>query len=375
MKKQWIGLLACLYACLAWQCTSKKKEETQTTKEESVTPSYTKEHVVPEKVSKIAFGSCGYQDEPQPILQLAAEQNPDVFVFLGDNIYGDTKNMDTLRNKYKRLGAKEEFKNLSQSAHILATWDDHDYGWNDAGRHYPFKKESKEIFLDFWKAPADDIRHQREGIYTSTYFEAEGKTVQFILLDLRTFRDDLRKYEGQEVDTTKFHYGLDYWPYETADSTLMGTGQWLWLEEQLSIPADLRIVCSSSQFGITYNGYEAWANFPHEQQKLLDLIQKTQANGVMFISGDVHYAELSKLEREDNYPIYDLTSSGITSKWDFATPNDNRIAGAIMENHYGLIEIDWNPEDPVIHLKIVDINKEVRIHEQIKLSEIHYDKL
>jgi alkaline phosphatase D len=64
------------------------------------------------QVTKIAFGSCGYQDEPQPVLGIAAEQKPDAFIFLGDNIYGDTDNMDTLRNKYQRLGAKLEYQHL-----------------------------------------------------------------------------------------------------------------------------------------------------------------------------------------------------------------------------------------------------------------------
>jgi alkaline phosphatase D len=103
------------------------------------------------------------------------------------------------------------------------------------------------------------------------------------------------------------------------------------------MPADVKIIASSTQFSITHNGYEAWANFPHEQQRFIDLIKKTKANGVFFISGDVHYAELSKLNVDGGYPLYDVTSSGITSTWDFATPNDNRIDGPVMENNYGLV--------------------------------------
>ena len=61
-------------------------------------------------ITKIAFGSCGWQDEPQPVLALAAEQKPDAFIFLGDNIYGDTESMDTLQAKYVRWGAMTEFK-------------------------------------------------------------------------------------------------------------------------------------------------------------------------------------------------------------------------------------------------------------------------
>jgi len=314
-------------------------------------------------VTRIAFGSCGYQDQVQPVLRLAAAQQPDAFVFLGDNIYGDTHNMDTLRNKYERWMAKPEYQALKDSTTILATWDDHDYGWNDSGRHYPEKELSKAIFLDVFEVPESDERYTRPGIYTDHMLKAGDKTVQIILLDTRTFRDDVRPYEGQEVDTVAFHYELGYWPYETKDSTMLGEAQWAWLGKVLEKSADLRVIASSTQFGITYNGYEAWANFPHEQERMLELIKAKKANGVVFISGDVHYAEVSKVSYPGLYPIYDVTSSGITSTWGFATPNDNRIQGPVMENHFGLLEMDWGKEE--LHMKVIDVAGQERFTETV----------
>jgi alkaline phosphatase D len=325
-----------------------------------------------QSIDTIAFGSCGSQDAPMPVLTLAAAQSPDLFIWLGDNIYGDSEVLDTLEAKYTRLAAKPEFQELKKTSPFIATWDDHDYGANDAGRHYVLKDQSKKLFLDFWEIPADDIRRSRPGIYTSYYYPATGKTVQIIVLDMRTFRDNLRLYQGEPKDTVRYFYDLDYLPYESADSTLLGAKQWAWLEEELMKPADLRIIASSTQFGITFNGYEAWANFPHEQQKFLDLIRKTKANGILFISGDVHYAELSKLQADGLYPIYDLTASGITSTWEFATPNDNRIAGAVMENHFGLLQIDWSKPDPQIKMKIIDVSGKERISHEVALSELRF---
>lgn len=325
------------------------------------------------EVRKIAFGSCGEQYKPQPILGLAAGKKPDLFIFLGDNIYGDTYSMDTLRKKYGMLEAKKEFQDLRSSTRLLATWDDHDYGWNDSGRHYPFKEESKEIFLDFFGV-ADSSVLEHEGIYQSKIFGGEGRRLQVILLDLRTFRDHLLPYNGNRQGQPGFDYELDYSPYTTSDSTLMGEQQWLWLEDQLQVPADIRIIASSSQFGITHNGYEAWANFPHEQKRMTDLIRKTKAEGVLFISGDVHYAEISKLEVDGLYPLYDITASGITSTWDFATPNDNRVDGPVMENHFGLITIDWEKEDPEITMEIWDVEGKERIERNIGLSELAFGR-
>ncbi len=333
-------------------------------------PQGAKEHT-DSLISKIAFGSCSRQDYPLPVLGLAASQKPDVFVFLGDNIYGDTKIMDTLIAKYNRLGSKFHYKELREVTEVLATWDDHDYGWNDSGRHYPFKEASKNIFLDFWKAPENDVRRSREGIYTSYFYEYGGKVVQIILLDTRTFRDDLRRYEDYpKVEMKEMHYYRDYSPYETTDSTLLGETQWKWLAGQFMIPADVRIVASSTQFGISWNGYEAWANFPHEQQKFLNLIRQTRANGVIFISGDVHYAEISKIESDNLYPIYDVTSSGITATWSFATSNENRVDGPVRENNFGLIEIDWSVADPEISMQIIDKTDSLRIKRKVKLSEL-----
>src|SRR5262245_859715 len=113
-------------------------------------------------ISKIAFGSCAHEDHPLPVFNVVVKHNPDLFIFLGDNIYGDTDNMDTLQAKYNELGAKPSFLNLKKNTRIIATWDDHDYGRNDAGRHYPMKAQSKEIFLKFFDEPANSDRRKHE---------------------------------------------------------------------------------------------------------------------------------------------------------------------------------------------------------------------
>ncbi len=323
-------------------------------------------------ITKIAFGSCADQNKPQPILNLVAKYKPDLFIYLGDNIYGDTKDMKELKAKYDLLASKPEFQKLKASTKILATWDDHDYGWDDVGRHYPYKKESKELFLNFFEEDSASFRRHNEGIYTSYAFGARGKRVQLILLDTRTFRDELLPYNGGVKDDSRYFYDLDYAPHTSKDSTFLGAAQWKWLENQLNMPADIRIIASSTQFGAEYNGYETWANFPNEQKKMLDLIEKTQATGVVFISGDVHYSEISSIKRDGSYPIYDFTSSGITSKWHFATPNKNRIEGPVMENHFGLITIDWNLLQTKIKMECIDVLNNQRFEYTIPLSTLQF---
>ncbi len=326
------------------------------------------------RITKIAFGSCASEKHGLPIFDLIVDYNPDLFIFLGDNIYGDTKDMDVMKAKYQKLASKSSFQNLKENIPIIATWDDHDFGWNDAGKDYPFKEESKEIFLNFFEEPDSSSRRKHLGIYHSYEYEVGENKLQIILLDGRTFRDKLQPYNNEFSDERRYgFYRKDYAPHTSIDSTLLGEKQWKWLEKQLEKPADIRIIGSGTQFGIEWNGYEAWANFPHEQQRMKDLIKKTETDGVLFLTGDVHYSEISKLET-DFYPIYDFTSSGLSSTWHFATPNKNRIEGPIMDNHFGLLTIDWDKNDPNIKMETIDIHNNQRFEMSIVLSEISFKK-
>ena len=161
-------------------------------------------------------------------------------------------------------------------------------------------------------------------------------------------------------------------PHPKAGPTFLGEVQWRWLEEEFKKPADLRIIASGSQFGHDYNGYESWTLFPHEQEKMYRLIEKTQANGVVFISGDVHWGEISKVERDGLYPIYDITSSGINKSWKTFEPNSKRVGKIMRENHFGQIEIDWNQADPQLNFTIIGLDGKKVVDHKIRLSELKF---
>jgi alkaline phosphatase D len=313
---------------------------------------------------QIAFGSCSHQNQALPILQQIGDLKPDYFLFLGDNIYGDTRDSTILKQKYDQLGKNSNYQYLKSQTKILATWDDHDYGENDAGKHYPLKEVSKSIFLNFFEEPRGSSRFQHEGIYTSYIIKKNRKRIQVILLDTRTFRSDLTRFNPAEhAKDSVFFYDLEYVPTVFADSTMLGEQQWRWLKKELGKKADIRIIASSTQFAHSYNGYESWNNFPEEKQRMFETIKNAKANGVLFISGDVHYAELSKDRVAGLYPIHDLTASGISQSWHFATPNTQRTQGPVMENHFGLIQIDCKSQ--TVKLSIIDQQKTERIQELI----------
>jgi len=316
--------------------------------------------------TRIAFGSCISQDNPQNIWYTVDSFKPQVFVFLGDNIYGDTEDMNLLKAKYDKLFSKPGLQQLMKKTQVLAVWDDHDYGLNDGGKEYPKKEESKQIFLDYFKEPKESERWKHEGIYHEVVMGPQGKKVQFILLDNRTFRDKLCR-----VTTDEDCYG-EYGKCTDTTKTMLGEQQWKWLEKVLKEPADIRIVCSSTQFLVDFNGWEAWVNMPHERERFMQLIEKTKAEGLFFISGDLHYAELSKLDRPSCYPLYDLTSSGMTHGHSCAGGNVNRVSGAYMKPNFGLIDIFWKGPQTQIFLQIRDEKGEVKIQEAIPLSTLKF---
>jgi alkaline phosphatase D len=311
-------------------------------------------------LNRICFGSCAHQKKQEYLLADIARLKPELMIYLGDNIYADTKNMRVMRAKYGILSCKKEFRQLLEATHIIATWDDHDYGQDDAGGDYPMKKESKAMFLEFWNEPKNSDRYKHDGVYTSYYYGDSAHRVQVILLDLRWFRTPMLGKEDR------------YIPNNDPKAAIMDTTEWAWLKGELQKPARIRIIGSSIQFATQQNGWEAWANFPLQQQKMFDMIKETRANGVLFISGDVHYAELSMQKKPGMYPIYDITSSGLTQVELHARPNEFRVDKTINTRNFGMLDIDWKAEDPTILLRAFDYQAKERIIHGIKLSELQF---
>lgn len=332
-------------------------------------------------ISRVAFGSCARQNQPQPIWDAVVATEPQLFVFLGDNIYADTEDMDVMRAKYQQLGDQPGFKKLKTTCPILATWDDHDYGVNDGGAEYPKKRESQQVFLDFFGAPADDIRRTREGVYSAQVYGPPGKRLQIILLDARYFRSPLKT--GYEPSEPGEGFRGKYMPNTDADATVLGDAQWTWLEKQLRVPAEVRIIGSGVQVIPDEHGSEHWGNFPLERQRLFDLIRTTGANGVVLLSGDRHLAEISRLPAESpqgvGYPLFDVTSSSLNVPSGNFTKAGTRFANEInsyrmgltyFETNFGCVQIDWEAADPVIRLQVRDEQGGVVLQQRMPLSQL-----
>lgn len=329
-------------------------------------------------ITRIAFGSCADEELPQPIWDAILAADPDLFLFTGDNVYADINqdqwvnepDIEAIRFAYNVLEERADFNRFRSKVPILATWDDHDYGINDAGVEFPLKAESKQLMMDFFGVPADAPVRSRDGVYQSYSFGEAGKRVQVILLDTRWWRSPLRETDERGAPGKE-----RYVPDPDPAKTILGEEQWAWLEGELQKPADLRLVVTSIQLIADGHGWERWGNLPLERERFYDLLRETGAKNTVLVSGDRHVGGFYRLEGETAYPLYEVTSSSI---------NKSFAAGAIVPEYgphqmghlygpenFGMITIDW--PDRILSMDLRDVEGEIVRSVTISLADLRLD--
>ena len=312
-------------------------------------------------------GSGAYINEPEydragkpyggeyEIYKNIYDSKPDFMVWIGDNVYlreADYYSKTGILKRYTYQWSKEFLQSLWGSVHHYAIWDDHDFGPNNSNRSYAQKELTLEAFKMFWSNPSYGI-NGKPG--TTSYFE--WADCEFYLLDNRYYRSpENRKFNERKI---------------------LGDEQVEWLIDALTnSKAPFKFIVMGGQFLSTSPYSENYSNYKDEQQKILDLIAKEKIEGVIFLSGDRHFTELSKLERQGSYPIYDFTISPFSSGYynGEGEPNSLRVPGTfVAKRNYAKITVDGKRNDRTLTCIVYDKDgKEVwqyKIHENA-LKEI-----
>lgn len=301
----------------------------------------------------IAFGSCNLVDADQRYWRTVAAAKPDLWIWLGDNIYADDglsatltepERVKVMEERFRTGGVAErwrrqyenpEYAVFRQEVTVTGIWDDHDYGLNNAGIGFTMKEQAESLFLDFLGVEGDDPRRSRPGIYATRLLGSGERSVRLILLDTRYFAE---VPGGPEAD-------------------LLGEAQWSWLEKVIgSSEAPVNIIASGIQVLAPSHSYERWGHYPQAQERLLKLIRESGLRGALFISGDRHIGEIAlRNDSATPYPLADLTSSSLTHSWtNFpGEPNALRTGPVVTVNNFGLIEVDWDADGgPVASLQL-----------------------
>lgn len=270
-------------------------------------------------IKRIAQIGCHKQNEPAPALFRYLEAKPDLTIWVGDNVYADTKDdINYIKSCYQVLANKPAFRKLREQSITMAGWDDHDYGLNNEGKNYALKRESQAVFREFWQNEMF-IPENQEGVYHSRIFGTGDQTAQVIILDCRYHRDD----EGPESDT-------------------LGKAQWQWLEKELQKPATLRFIVSGYQMLTDPSTpWETWQKFPKARQRLFDLIKSTEAKGVIFLTGDQHFGEVLREPNALGYDAIEFMFSGINQEESHCKETYRVSPVAHAKHAHALIDIHW----------------------------------
>ena len=283
---------------------------------------------------KIGLGSCLDQDYPQPIWQSIKKEDLNYFIFLGDNVYGDTRYGSLRKMKSAYDKQKKVLPDFLNDISIFSIWDDHDFGINDGGADYRFKRRAQELYLDFWEITKDDDRSNREGIYFSKNEIFFDKKFKFIFLDTRFFRSKLKGKKSNYIENIE------------PDATILGNAQWTWLENELKSDFDFLFIFSSIQIIAKDHRFEKWSNFPNERAKLFELLEQFNDKTILF-SGDRHRAGIYRKNG-----IIEVTSSSMNKPGSSFSETDSYLIGKTYpQENYGVLEILEN----TIHIKIKDI--------------------
>lgn len=301
---------------------------------------------------KIAFGSCHYVndsnadrpgkpygDNPTRIFENIADKNPNMMLWLGDNIYlrePDWGSETGIYNRYDAMRNQPAIDRLLRKCPNYAIWDDHDFGPNDANGSFAFKATTKAAFIDYWCNPTQGM----PGVSGITS-QFEYNDAQFFLLDNRYNR---------VVD-----------PTQPEKNTILGAAQLQWLKQALLMApsGDFKVICVGGQFLNTAAVYENYANWPKERQEILDWIKSNKIKNVVFLTGDRHHAELSMLKLTPEITVYDFTSSPLTSgvgSTKATENNTNRVEGSFYnkDRNFGILEFSGQGKDRKINFVLYD---------------------
>ncbi len=299
---------------------------------------------VPETIKSdftIAFGSCNIQSRQNFLWREVVKNNPNLWIWGGDNIYSDTEDMVKMQRDYAAQNNQGGYADLKNSTEIIGTWDDHDYGANDAGKDYPKRAASQGLFLDFLGVAQNDPRRNREGIYHAKTYTTSKGSIKVILLDTRYFRDPITKRNGVYQPNNK--------------GTILGQAQWSWFENELrNSSADFTIVVTSIQFLSSEHRFEKWSNFPNEVTRFKNLLKNFPSKKVLILSGDRHLSEFSRQNLTGlDYPLIDFTSSGLTHSYtNFSgEPNSNRILEVVSNRSFGLLLFNFSEKKITMQMR------------------------
>ncbi|MCR9154050.1 MAG: alkaline phosphatase family protein [Bacteroidetes bacterium] len=293
---------------------------------------------------KVAMGSCMYINEEaydRPgkgyggdygIFKHIEEQEADAMLWLGDNIYlreADFFSRSGYLARYTHSRKLREIQALMASCNNYAIWDDHDFGPNDASGSWLYRDRALEMFKLFWPNPSFGYRD-----LPCTFSGFNYRDCDFIMMDNRYYRSEQSDHHPEQIfGKTQIDRMID-------------------LLKQSRAP--FKFVLTGGQFLNTAKVYENHSNYEEERAYIIKRIEEEGLKNVIFISGDRHHSELSKLELSNGNTIYEFTVSPLTSgaASKVTEKNELRIEGSLItERNFALMTISGKRKERRLELQ------------------------
>jgi alkaline phosphatase D len=319
---------------------------------------------------KFALGSCSYINEPMfdrpgkgygseyEIYESIAEKAPNMMLWLGDNTYlreADWNTRTGILHRYTDTRSTKEMQRLLATTHNYATWDDHDFGPNNSNRSFIHKEKTLEAFKLFWTNPTFGLPDLDGGITTQFQFH----DIEFFVLDNRYFRSPKNPKSGEEA--------------------VLGKEQIDWLIDALSNSySPFKMIAIGGQVLNSEKVAENYRNYEAEFEYLTKRLEEEKIRGVIFLTGDRHFTELSRTESENGYVMYDLTVSSLTAgsyKTADKEPNKNRVEGTVTTEHnFSVVEVTGKRKERVLTIRTYNTEGEELWTKKIDSAEFYKKK-
>ncbi|MFC1784456.1 alkaline phosphatase D family protein [Candidatus Neomarinimicrobiota bacterium] len=294
----------------------------------------------PAKFSIIFGGGAGYVPENERIFKTILKQRPIASLWMGDNVY---INMPQDPNAvhyytYYRKQSRSEFRKLVSSTSNYAIWDDHDAATDDCWLG-PYKDKPSwkmpllEIFKENWINPYNGTEE-----WPGTYFNFVIGDVEIFMLDGRIYRTN---------------------PW--ADNpTMLGPAQKEWLLNSLkNSTAIFKVIASPVpwSFESKKGAKDTWNGFHDERDEIFDFLSDNKIDGVFLISADRHRSDAWKIERDQDYPLYEFMSSRLTNQHTHPL-EPGALFGYNEKPSFGKLTFDTKTLYPSVTYDIYNIDNE-----------------
>jgi alkaline phosphatase D len=323
-------------------------------------------------------GYCRDAEDGYRIFRAMARRAPDLFLFVGDTIYADqacggtphvwmpTTVADSLagfRAKHRYNRADPAVQAFFRKTSVYPIWDDHEVR-NNFGPEDPLIPAGLRAFQEYFPVVGPSDEPQR--LYRRIRW---GRHVEIFVLDARQYRSPNAMPDGP-------------------GKTMLGAGQRRWLlDAAAASDATWKLIVSSVPLGIFTGGRgaDSWSSanvlgyprgsgtgFAHERDLILAALRARGVRNVVFLTGDVHHAELIRHEPAPGHVLHEFIAGPLSARQGYPRFLDRSLHSRSLDSlglalNFGELFADSTS----LTARIIDATGTIRARTTLRTDPVH----